>query len=87
MSYKSDFVITDEIVDTMSELDKGLLELVEQHIQDDDSAIAVGSILLKYAISVFGGVLAHEELTANLEYMATVYDSIEPIIPPNRKIN
>jgi hypothetical protein len=38
-------------------------------------------------MSVYGGVIAKEELEANVDYMIAMYDSIEPIIPPGRRIN
>jgi hypothetical protein len=87
MKNKAEFVVTDEVLDTMKDMDTDLYALVIDHIRDDDTAIVVASLLLKYAMSVYGGVIAKEEIEANVDYMISMYDSIEPIIPPGRRIN
>jgi phytoene dehydrogenase-like protein len=77
----------EEIAELMAKVGFKIKDVVDNYVSDEESALAVASMLLKYSMSIFRGTLDEQEIQATLEYAVATLKKCPPIIPSNRTLN
>jgi hypothetical protein len=78
---------TEEKDDTMRELTRVIRAKIEELDSTEEHSIAIASILLKFSIGVYRGVISNEEIIHTLQYVVAHMDEITPMYPVERTLN
>lgn len=77
----------EEMAELMTAIGKELLQVVKEYAEDDESALSVSAMMLKYSLSIMRGSLTDEETVHTLLHSIQTLDSNIPIIPSNKTLN
>jgi hypothetical protein len=81
------FVTREEKDETMRELARVIREKIEELDVTEEHSIAIASVLLKFSIGVYRGVIPKEEILHTLQYVAAHMEEITPMYPVDRTLN
>jgi hypothetical protein len=73
--------------ETMRELAQFIREKIEELDSTEEHSIAIASILLKFSIGIYRGVIPTEEIIHTLQYVVAHMEEITPMYPVKRILN
>jgi len=85
-SYNNHMTI-EEKNETMRELAQFIREKIEELDSTEEHSIAIASILLKFSIGIYRGVIPTEEIIHTLQYVVAHMEEITPMYPVKRILN
>lgn len=87
MDFYESFRTEEEVNNLMAKIGKDILEIIATHVDDEESSISVASMMLKYTIALYRGVLSEDDILETLEYALESLKDVPPVYPPIRQIH